>query len=90
MRLLMAELKAMSPSQRTEKMRELATATRKPVDGEIKALTRKILAYETRFNMDSDTMREKVFTEELDETKDICDWLMNLNEKERLLAKHQI
>lgn len=84
MKVLFSEIEKMTPAQWRKCVEEMVEITRQPVNDEIKALSRSIAAFERRHGLDSETMREKVYNEEIDETRDICEWLTQLNERDRL------
>lgn len=85
MKLRLSELEKLSPEKRQVRVRQLAEATQRPVNGEVKDLDREIRAFEARHGMDSDALRKGLTNGEIEETDDICQWLMRLTLRDRLV-----
>ena len=83
--LRLSELKHLTPEHRRARVSQLSQATQKPVNGEVNDLDREIAGYEARFGMSSDAMRSQLAEGELEETEEVCRWLMRLTLRERLV-----
>ena len=81
-----ADLRAMSESERDAAWDKLIKATQQPPNGEMRELDEQIRAYESQYGMDSATMRHRVRTRALEESWEICQWLMRLNERDLLVS----
>jgi hypothetical protein len=79
-----ADLKSMSSSQRDLRMMELVQHTRRPPNGEIEDLNRKIRQYETSYGIHSEQLLVELREGTRPETEDICYWLMALRMRSRL------
>ena len=78
----------MSVEDRVSKLtRELGTATRGKPNGEVRDVDQRIHAFEARFGIDSETLRNEVTSGARAETWDFCQWLMLLQERDRLVAR---
>lgn len=82
----LADLAALPASEREAKLRELSSATRRLPNGELASLQAEVRAYEQRHGIDSETLRREVNAGTLQETWEVCRWLMVLGELERLRA----
>lgn len=85
MDLRLADLEKLSSEKRQDRLRQLAQASRRPVNGEVKALDAEIRAYEQRFGMDSETLKQRLSEGTVEETDDVCMWLMRLKLRDRLV-----
>lgn len=85
MKLRLSELEKLTPEKRQARVRQLAEATQRPVNGEVKDLDREIAAFEARHGMNSETLRKRLADGEIEETNDICQWLMRLTLRDRLV-----
>lgn len=75
-----SDLRAMSEEEQDEVCQKLIDATRGPADPEgIKELERQIEMFEYVFQMDSAMMRTRLRDGSLQETWEICRWLMHLH-----------
>jgi hypothetical protein len=78
----------MTVEDRVSKLtRELGTAARGKPNGELRDVDSRIHAFETRFGVDSATLRSEVASGKRPETWDVCQWLMLLQERDRLVAR---
>jgi len=82
----MAELAALEPEARAERLREFVAATRQPPNGELAEAEAEIRTFEQRAGVDSDTMRREVSEGRRPETWDVCEWLLLLEERDRLAS----
>lgn len=83
----MAEFATMARPEQDSLLREMVQATTEPPNGECAAVDGEIRAFEQRFKMDSETMREQVRSGALAESWDICQWLMALNLRDLLAER---
>lgn len=67
-------------------LRQLALASQRPVGDEVKVLDQEILAYERKYNMDSQTMKNRISDGTFVESDDVCVWLMRLKLRDRLIG----
>jgi hypothetical protein len=82
-----SDLKVMSQPQQERRMADLVKSTGRIPNGEIRDLDDQIAKYEKKFGFDTRTLREKLATGEINETLAICDWLMLVNIRDRLVAR---
>lgn len=83
----LAELKTMSPSQRKQRLAELAAATRRPASAdEIEELETVIARIERWHGFSTAELRVRLAAGTLKETAAICEWLMLAGLLDRLRA----
>jgi hypothetical protein len=82
--LRLADLKGLSPAELTARAEEFASDQGAPLNGEASLLHNRIAAFETRYEMSSETMRKHLADRTLKETADICAWSMLLNLRDKL------
>jgi len=87
--LRLAELANLTPEQSQEKIREFAGERDKPLNGELAQLSQMLAEFESRYEMTSETMRDKVGRGEQRETADICAWMMWLDVRDRATKPRQ-
>jgi len=80
----LSALATMSTSEREAKIREIVASSRGPLNGELHQVEGEIEAFETRFQIDSETMRREVRSGIRPETWDVCRWLMALRTRDEL------
>lgn len=85
MHLRLADLETLSSEKRQDRLRQLAQASHRPVNGEVNALDAEIRAYEQRFKMDSETLKKRLSEGTVEETDEVCTWLMRLKLRDRLV-----
>ncbi|HAN91879.1 MAG TPA: hypothetical protein DCQ33_07340 [Nitrospira sp.] len=85
MNLKLADLEKLSPKQRQDRLSELARASQRPVNGEVKVLDQEILAYERKYSMDSETLKRRLSDGTFVESDEVCLWLMRLKLRDRLV-----
>ncbi len=84
----LSKLAAMGVDERTATLRALVRETAKPPNGELTELDAKIRSYETRLGADAETLRRDVTEGRRSETAELCDLLMLMSIRNRLLASH--
>lgn len=84
--LRLAELRSLSDEQIEARVADFAANRDSPVNGEIDVLDERIAAFETRYEMSSGAMREKLSKRELEETADLCAWSMLVNLRDKLVS----
>jgi hypothetical protein len=82
--LRLDDLKGLSPADLTARATEFASGQDAPLNGEAILLHKRIAAFETRYEMSSETMRKKLAAREIKETAEICAWSMLLNLRDKL------
>src|SRR5438132_10033559 len=75
-----------TPAEREQILRELVQAVNQPPNGELAELDAEVRAFETRLGMDSETMRARLDAGEIEETLDLCKWLMALRLRDEIAA----
>lgn len=83
----MAEFARMPRPQQDRVLRELVEATRQPPNGECAQVDDEIRAFENQFKIDSATMRSRVRVGEMEETWEVCRWLLTLDRRDRLAKR---
>ena len=84
--LRLSELRGMAPVDRESRIARLAAALNRPLNGELTHLNERIAAYEAHYEISSEHMRELFDAQKYPEHADICDWLMLLKLRERLVS----
>lgn len=80
-----ADLRNMTEEERDAAWAKLIELARRPVTPErLKEIDDELAVYEQKYGMTSAEMRHKVSWGEMEETSDICDWLMLLRRRELL------
>jgi hypothetical protein len=85
-RVTTSELRNLDPGERASRLSSLAREERRAPNGEVEDIEERIRAFERRYELDSETMREEVSTGARAETWDLCQWLMLLDVRDRLAA----
>jgi len=81
-----SDLRAMSPDAQRRALSELVQATRSAPNGELKAIEDEIGGYEKRRGMTSEDMRRELAEGRILETREICQWLIALKLRDRLVS----
>ena len=81
-----AELSALPEAERALRMDALVRDARRPVNGELVVLEKRIAAFEYALGMSSAEMRARLSNGSLQETDAVCRWLMTLSLRDRLAA----
>jgi hypothetical protein len=81
--LRLAELRGLSPEDASERVKRFLQDSR-PLDGEVQELEAEINAYETRYEMSSALMSQRLRESRLEHTADICRWQMLLEVRDRV------
>jgi hypothetical protein len=84
--LSFSELRALSPAERERRLAAFAALRGQPINGELQYLDEGIAELESRYEMSSATMREKLASGGLRETADIGKWLMLLDARDALVT----
>lgn len=80
----LSELAKLGPDAKQARLAQLAAARKMPLNGEVAALESKIHAFETRYEMSSETLIEQFKNHTVKETADVCTWMMLLDARKRL------
>lgn len=83
----LSELSVMAPGQQDRRMDALVRSADRLPNGEISRLDAAILEYETRFGISTSDLRQRLADGEIDETADVCEWLMVAGVRERLVKR---
>jgi hypothetical protein len=75
-----------TPAERDEILREMVQAVDQPPNGELAELDEEIRGFETRLGMDSGTMKARLEAGEIEETLDVCKWLMAIRLRDEIAA----
>ena len=87
-RIRSSELRSMTVEDRVSKLaHEMGAAARAKPNGEVRELAEQIGAFEARFGIDSATLRREVESGVRPETWEVCQWLMLLHRRDRLVAR---
>jgi len=78
----MSEFRHMSEEQRAEAVSNLVHGASESANGQAEQLDTQIEAYEHKYNLTSEDLLEMLASGELQETADICSWLMLLHIRE--------
>jgi hypothetical protein len=76
--LRLSEFSRLTPGQQRESVAELARAAHGPANGELRSLQDEISAFERRYEFTSAEMVVRVRDGRLQESLEICRWLMSL------------
>jgi len=82
----MQELRGLEPGEQASRLSRLAREARGAPNGGLEDVEARIRAFERRYEVDSESMREQVASGERVETWDICQWLLLLDVRDRLAA----
>lgn len=82
--LKQSSLAKMSTTERRDALAKLASAARGKPNGEVAQLEGRIAAYECRYGMNSETMRERFANGACPDTADVAQWLMLLAARDRV------
>lgn len=82
--LRLSELRRLGPAEQERRLAAFAASRGQPLNGELEYLNDLIAELETRYEMSSDTMRERLRRGELRETADVGKWLMLLDARDAL------
>jgi hypothetical protein len=85
--LRLADLSSLPDAERERRVTEFAAGRNVAPNGELGDLGIEIARFETRYEMSSATMRQKLIEGVLAETEDICSWLMLLSLRDKLAAE---
>lgn len=85
-RVTMQELRGLDAGQRASRLSRLARDARGTPNGGLEDVEARIRAFERRYEVDSETMREQVASGARVETWDVCQWLLLLDVRDRLAA----
>lgn len=85
--ILDAEIRGLDDREIEERADALVVASRRPVNGEVSSLDRRIEEFERVFGFSSTEMRSRLSNGSLPETDAICRWLMTLSLRERLVLR---
>lgn len=80
-----SELRKLKGARRRKALDKLAKGTRKAPNGEVRDASEVIAVYEKSHGMTSDEMRRRLEAGELEETWEICQWLLQLRRREELV-----
>jgi len=75
-----------TPAEREAILRELVRAVDQPPNGELAQLEEEIRGFEARLGMDSGTMKTRLEAGEIEETLDVCKWLMAIRLRDEIAA----
>jgi hypothetical protein len=81
--LRLAELRGLSPAEASGRVKRFLQSSQ-PLNGEVQELEAEINAYETRYEMSSTVMRQRVRESRIEHTADICRWQMLLEMRDRV------
>lgn len=82
-----AEYRKMTPTERKAVLKAASVVLASPPNGELHDVDLEIRAFEERLNLPSETMKERVSEGSLKETWEICQWLMLLSRRERIVSR---
>lgn len=85
-RIRSAELRKMTPEERDRALSDALKATRQLPNGELKAIEDEIRGFEARRGMSSEQMRLALDHGRILETNEICQWLIALRLRDRLVS----
>lgn len=85
MKIRISEIGRLPTAERAADIRTLSVATQRPLNGEVKNLEREIRAYEARHGFSSKELRQRLAEGRIEETEDVCRWLMRLKLRDRLV-----
>lgn len=71
----LSELSGLPEAQRSEQLSEMVEATRRPPNGELVMLDKRIQKFEIKFGCTSDEMSRALQEGRLQENREICEWL---------------
>lgn len=80
----LSSLAGLTESERQERLRALVEGSKRPPNGELASLEAELRGYESRFGIDSETMRQEVSQGTRSESWEVCRWLMLLAERDRI------
>lgn len=89
--LSLSALSSMPKAERQMRISELIDAVRTPSQHKIgewlDKLNKQISAYEEKYELSSNDMKNMVELGEMDETNDVCDWLKLLGKRNRFESR---
>lgn len=77
----------LSSAEQNATVKALLDARQMPLNGEVPKIEAHIAELERQFGMSSDEMRSRLDSGSLDETIDICRWLMLLTTRDRVASR---
>ena len=83
----MSEFARMPRPRQTEVLREIVAAARQPPNGELAEMDQEILAFEAAAGMTSGQMLAAIDAQAMEETWDVCRWMMALNRRDRFAQR---
>lgn len=78
-----ADLQMMTPEERNTVLSRIAADAVAPTNGQLAVLNARIRTYETRYEMSSSQLLERLAANEIRETADIASWLFLLGVRAR-------
>ena len=82
--LKLSDLSKMRPERRAAALEEIVIAASQPVKGGLEALDSEINEFETRYEMSSDELLERLSAHRQEETAEIASWLIRLDLRRRI------
>lgn len=87
--LNLTEFGSLSPAEQADCVQRLIAARAEPLNGHLPELDAKIASFETRYEMSSEVMSQKLSDGSLPETADICSWQILLELRGRVRQRAQ-
>ena len=87
--LNLTEFGVLSPTQQADCVQRWVAARSEPLNGQLAELDAKIASFETRYEMSSESMCQKLSDGSLPETADICSWQILLELRGRVRQRAQ-
>jgi hypothetical protein len=84
--LNLAELRGLPDDERLNRLAAFVKARQEPMNGEMHFLNECIGEFETRYEMSSATMLDRLRSKQIPETGDICKWLMLIDARKSLVT----
>ena len=83
----LSEFARMPRPHQEEAVREIVAAARRPLNGEMVEVQQEIAAFEAAKGMSSEQMLAAIDAKAMEETWDVCRWMMALNRRDRIAQR---